>query len=262
MRLDDRVAVVTGAARGIGQAIARKLLEAGAQVIVVDLNQEDVDKSCAAIAESAGANAGERIAGFACDVSKPYSVEALFKSIKEQFARLDILVNNAGITRDGLFMRMTYEQWSEVIDVNLTGTYLCCRHALTLLRKSPCGRIINISSVAADGNIGQANYAASKAGVIGLTKTLAIELARRRVTVNAVAPGFIDTAMTKAVPEEARQHWISKIPSGRPGSPEDVAGTVVFLASDGAGYITGEVLQVDGGMSTPAAVAASLGKSD
>jgi 3-oxoacyl-(acyl-carrier-protein) reductase len=261
MKLQDRVAVVTGSARGIGKAIVQKLLDAGAKVVVVDLNQDDVDKTCREIAEASGAAAGERIAGFDCDVSKPYSVEALFKSVKDRFGSLDILVNNAGITRDGLFMRMTYEQWKEVIDVNLNGTYLCCRHAFSMLRRSECGRIINISSVAAGGNIGQANYAASKAGVIGLTKTLAIELARRRVTVNAVAPGFIDTKMTRSVPEEARKHWIDKIPAGRPGTPNDVAEAVLFLASDDASYITGEVLEVSGGMNTPESVAASLGMS-
>jgi 3-oxoacyl-(acyl-carrier-protein) reductase len=261
MKLQDRVAVVTGSARGIGKAIVQKLLDAGAKVVVVDLNQDDVDKTCREIAEASGAAAGERIAGFDCDVSKPYSVEALFKSVKDRFGSLDILVNNAGITRDGLFMRMTYEQWKEVIDVNLNGTYLCCRHAFSMLRRSECGRIINISSVAAGGNIGQANYAASKAGVIGLTKTLAIELARRRVTVNAVAPGFIDTKMTRSVPEEARKHWIDKIPAGRPGTPNDVAEAVFFLASDDASYITGEVLEVSGGMNTPESVAASLGMS-
>jgi len=261
MKLQDRVAVVTGSARGIGKAIVRKLFDAGARVVVVDLNQDDVDKTCHEIAETSGPEAGERIAGFDCDVSKPYSVETLFKSVKDRFGSLDILVNNAGITRDGLFMRMTYEQWKEVIDVNLNGTYLCCRHAFSMLRRSECGRIINISSVAAGGNIGQANYAASKAGVIGLTKTLAIELARRHVTVNAVAPGFIDTKMTQSVPEEARRHWIDKIPAGRPGTPNDVAEAVLFLASDDASYITGEVLEVSGGMNTPESVAASLGMS-
>jgi 3-oxoacyl-[acyl-carrier protein] reductase len=259
MRLDDRVAVVTGAAKGIGKAIAQKLHGHGARVVIADLAQADIDRAIAEIAGGSGSSGDSTVGGFVCDVSKPESVEALFDFVKRKYDRLDILVNNAGITRDGLFMRMTYEQWKSVIDVNLHGTFLCCRHGLTMIRKSPCGRIINLSSVAAGGNIGQANYAASKAGVIGLTKTLAIELARRQVTVNAVAPGFIDTDMTRAVSEEARQHWISRVPAGRAGTPEDVADAIAFLASDGASYITGEVLEVDGGMSTPEGVAASIG---
>jgi 3-oxoacyl-(acyl-carrier-protein) reductase len=259
MRFDDRVAVVTGSARGIGKAIAQRLFNAGAKVVVVDLDQENVDEACREIASESEAT--ERIAGFACDVSNPESVTALFKSVKERFERCDILVNNAGITRDNLFSRMTFEQWKQVIDVNLTGTFLCCRHAFPMVRKSPSGRIINISSVAAGGNIGQANYSASKAGVIGLTRTLAIELARYNVTANAVAPGFIDTEMTRAVPEKARQVWIEKIPVGRAGTPEDIAEAVEFLASDGASYITGEVMEVDGGMSMPEAVAASFRRS-
>jgi len=259
MQFDDRVAVVTGSARGIGKAIAQRLFNAGAKVVIADLDQESVDEACREIASESGAT--ERIAGFACDVSNPDSVVAFFKSVKAKFERLDILVNNAGITRDNLFSRMTFEQWKQVIDVNLTGTFLCCRHAFPMVRKSPFGRIINISSVAAGGNIGQANYSASKAGVIGLTRTLSIELARYNVTANAVAPGFIDTEMTRAVPEKARQIWIEKIPVGRAGTPEDVAEAVEFLASDGASYITGEVMEVDGGMSMPEAVAASFRRS-
>jgi 3-oxoacyl-(acyl-carrier-protein) reductase len=259
MQFDDRVAVVTGSARGIGKAIAQSLFNGGAKVIVADLDQDNVEEACREIVGDSGGS--DRIAGFACDVSDPESVKALFKSVKERFERLDILVNNAGITRDNLFSRMTFEQWKLVIDVNLNGTFLCCRHAFPMIRKSPAGRIINISSVAAGGNIGQANYSASKAGVIGLTRTLAIELARYNVTANAVAPGFIDTEMTRAVPEKARQVWIEKIPVGRPGTPDDIAEAVVFLASDGAAYITGEVMEVDGGMSMPEAVAASFRRS-
>jgi NAD(P)-dependent dehydrogenase (short-subunit alcohol dehydrogenase family) len=252
MEFKDRVAAVTGSARGIGREIARILYDGGATVVVIDLMQDDVDKACGEIAGATGTGAaGERIAGFACDVADPDSVWSLFKSIKERFGRLDILVNNAGITRDGLFGRMTFEQWKKVIDVNLTGTYLCCRQGLAMLRKSQCGRIVNLSSVAATGNIGQANYSASKAGVIGLTKTLALELARYKLTVNAVAPGFIDTDMTRAVPEKARQYWLDRIPAARAGTVEDVARAVTFLASDDASYITGEVLEVDGGLHVP-----------
>jgi len=252
MEFKDRVALVTGAARGIGKEIARILFDAGATVVVADLLQGDVDSACSEIAGSTESSAdAARICGFTCDVADADSVWALFKSIKDRIGRLDILVNNAGITRDGVFGRMTLEQWKKVIDVNLTGTYLCCRQGLAMLRKSKAGRIVNLSSVAASGNIGQANYSASKAGVIGLTKTLALELARYNLTVNAVAPGFIDTEMTREVPEKARQDWIERVPAGRAGSVEDVARAVVFLASDRASYLTGEVLEVDGGLHVP-----------
>lgn len=261
MELENRVAVVTGSARGIGKAIARRLFESGATVVIVDLAQDDVDEACRSISGDSGAGPQERIAGILGDVADPDSVEALFEQVRTRFDRLDILVNNAGITRDSLFSRMTLQQWKQVIDVNLNGTFLCCHFALSLLRKSPYGRIVNLSSVAAGGNIGQANYAASKAGVIGLTKTLAIELARSHVTVNAVAPGFIDTEMTRAVPEKARQHWIDRIPVGRAGTGDDIAGAVLFLASDRASYITGEVFEVDGGLNAPESVAASIGRS-
>ncbi len=248
MEFQDRTALVTGSARGIGLAIAKLFFDGGAQVVISDLEQGAVDEACRSVA---GSPDDDRIAGFTCDVADSDSVGELFRSVKQRFGKLDILVNNAGITRDGLFARMTLESWRKVIDINLTGTYLCCRQGLAMLRKSPAGRIVNLSSVAASGNIGQANYSASKAGVIGLTKTLALELARYHLTVNAVAPGFIDTKMTEAVPEEARKHWLDKVPTGRAGTPEEVARAAAFLASDQASYITGAVVEVDGGLHVP-----------
>ncbi len=246
--MNGRVALITGAARGIGRAIAQKFYDHGISVIIVDLKETDIQDSIAAIRCASKSDHPGELSGMSCNVSAPDSVEALFKNVKETSNQLDILVNNAGITRDNLFLRMTFEQWQEVISVNLSGTFLCSRHAASLLRKSPHGRIINLSSVAAGGNPGQANYAASKAGVIGLTKTLALELARYNITVNAIAPGFIETDMTRAIPEKARDEWMSKIALGRPGSADDVAETALFLASDRAAYITGEVIGVDGGL--------------
>jgi len=260
MRFEDRVCVVTGSARGIGKAIALRLFGEGATVVVSDLNQEDVDRACREIVDSVPSGGEDRVVGLTCNVADAEAVKAFFGSIKERIGRLDILINNAGITRDNLFSRMTVEQWTSVIDVNLNGTFLCCRYAFPLLRKSPHGRIVNMTSVAAGGNIGQANYSASKAGVIGLTKTLAIEFARYDVTVNAVAPGFIDTEMTRAVPEKARQHWIEKIPAGRAGTGEDIAAAVAFLASDDASYITGEVMEVHGGMNAPESIATTVSR--
>jgi 3-oxoacyl-(acyl-carrier-protein) reductase len=260
MRFENRFCVVTGSARGIGKAIATRLFGEGATVVLCDLNKHDVDRAREEIVEAAAPDGKERIAGATCNVADPEAVKEFFGWVKERFGRLDVLVNNAGITRDNLFSRMTVEQWTSVIDVNLTGTFLCCKYAFPLIRKSSHGRIVNLSSVAAGGNIGQANYAASKAGVIGLTKTLAIEFARYDVTVNAVAPGFIDTEMTRAVPEKARQHWIEKIPAGRAGTADDIAAAVTFLASDESSYITGEVMEVHGGMNAPESIATTVSR--
>ncbi|MGB3974915.1 MAG: SDR family NAD(P)-dependent oxidoreductase [bacterium] len=242
-KLIGRKIVVSGAARGIGFAISNSCLEEGAEVILVDLSMKDLE------------SAAERLAVYRdkiylkeCNVADETQVKALFDFVKNEIGGLDALVNNAGITRDNLFMRMSIDQWQSVIDVNLTGTYLMSRHGIGLIRKSSFGRIVNLSSVVAYGNPGQANYSASKAGVIGLTKTLALELARYNVTVNAIAPGFIETEMTRTLPEKAREEWLTKIPAGRAGQPLDVAETIVFLLSDAASYITGSVIYVDGGL--------------
>lgn len=242
-RLAERIVLITGAARGIGLAIARRCLEEGARIVMVDLKQDDLETAKSSLADLQG-----QIIIKACDVANEEQVKNLAEEIKTELGGLDAVVNNAGITRDNLFMRMTMDQWQSVINVNLTGTYLMARHCVNLIRKSACGRIVNLSSVAANGNPGQANYSASKAGVIGLTKTLALELARYNITVNAIAPGFIETDMTRAIPEKAREEWLSKIPAGRAGQPSDVADAVVFLLSDAAAYITGMVLGVDGGL--------------
>lgn len=242
-RLAERIVLITGAARGIGLAIARRCLEDGARIVMVDLKQEDLETAKDSLADTKG-----DITIKACDVANEEQVKKLADEVKTELGGLDALVNNAGITRDNLFMRMSMEQWQSVINVNLTGTFLMARHCVNLIRKSTSGRIVNLSSVAANGNPGQANYAASKAGVIGLTKTLALELARYNITVNAIAPGFIETDMTRAIPDKAREEWLSKIPAGRAGQPSDVADAVVFLLSDAAAYVTGMVLGVDGGL--------------
>jgi 3-oxoacyl-[acyl-carrier protein] reductase len=242
----NRVALVTGGAQGIGRAIALDLARAGADVAVVDLNPDGV---AAAVAELAAA--GRRAWGFTGDVSSlPFAQEAVEKTVAAA-GGLHVLVNNAGITRDGLLMRMKPEDWDAVLRVNLTGAFNFCKAVVPGMIKQRWGRIVNISSVVgAMGNAGQVNYSASKAGLLGLTKSLAREVASRGVTVNAVAPGFIDTAMTQALPEKAREALLAQIPAGRLGQAADVADAVRYLASEGAGYVTGQVLHVNGGMYT------------
>jgi len=244
MKLQDKVAVVTGGARGIGKAICQKLSEEGAKLAVVDVLQE--------IAEGGAAEfraAGVEAVAFKANVADPAEVEEMIKAVVEKFGRIDILVNNAGITRDNLLIRMKEEEWDAVLAVNLKGTFNCIKAAARPMMKARSGKIVNIASVVGVmGNAGQANYSASKAGVIGLTKTAAKELAGRDINVNAVAPGYIRTEMTEKLSEEARQAFLTVIPLRRGGTAEDVAKAVLFLASDDADYITGQTLHVDGGM--------------
>jgi 3-oxoacyl-[acyl-carrier protein] reductase len=242
--LQGKVAVVTGASQGIGRETALALAQAGAKVVVAARNEE---KLAALVAEITAAG-GEAFA-VKMDVADAEQVKAGFKQVIEKFARLDILVNNAAVTRDGLAMRMKKEDWEAVLQTNLTGAHLCIQQALPTMMKARAGRIINISSIVAQmGNAGQANYVAAKAGLIGLTKAIAIEIASRGITVNAVAPGFIETPMTDVLPDKVKEELKTRIPLGRMGSAKDVAAALVFLASDEAGYITGHVLNVNGGM--------------
>ena len=244
MSLSGRVAVVTGASQGIGRAIALKLSQTGATVALAARNQGKLEELMSEIEAANG-----RAAAFVVDVGKEEQVKATFKQMIAQLGRIDILVNNAGITRDQLVMRMKRSDWDEVINTNLTSAYLCIQQALGSMLKQRWGRIINVTSVFGQiGQAGQANYASSKAGLIGLTMAMAREVASRSITCNAVAPGFIETAMTSALSEEFKQTALKVIPLGRVGSTDDVANAVVFLASDEAGYITGHVLNVNGGM--------------
>ena len=242
--LKDKVAVVTGASQGIGRDTALALAEAGAKVAVAARNEE---KLASLVNEIAG-KGGEALA-VKMDVADAEQVKAGFKQVLERFGRLDILVNNAAITRDGLSMRMKLDDWDAVLRTNLTGAHLCIQQALSVMMKARAGRIINISSVVAQmGNAGQANYVAAKAGLIGLTKAIAMEIASRNITVNAVAPGFVETPMTDVLSDKVKEDLRTRIPLGRMGLPRDVAAAIVFLASDEAAYITGHVLAVNGGM--------------
>jgi 3-oxoacyl-[acyl-carrier protein] reductase len=240
----DKIAVVTGASRGIGRSIALALVEAGATVVAVDLDKAATDAVVAEL-QAAGGKALPVVA----NVTSADDAERIIAEAMGAFGRVDILINNAGITRDGLLVRMKEEDWDAVLTVNLKGAFLCTRAVAKVMTKQRYGRIINIASVVGQmGNAGQANYCASKAGLMGLTKSNARELAKRNITVNAVAPGFIATAMTDALPEKVREELAAQIPLERLGSADDIANAVLFLAGERSGYITGHVLSVNGGM--------------
>lgn len=244
MSLQDKVAIVTGASRGIGRAIALRLAEAGADIVLTATTFEGANKVAEEIERL-----GRKALAFALNVAEIQECVDLVKTTLDKFSKVDILVNNAGLTCDNLLVRMKEEEWDKVLDINLKGAFNCIRASTKTLMKQRAGKIINITSVVGIiGNAGQANYCASKAGVIGLTKSVARELAPRNIQVNAVAPGYIETDMTKDLPDDIRQTLVDAIPLGRIGRPEDVAALVSFLASEDADYMTGQILTIDGGM--------------
>ncbi len=244
MQFKDKVTIVTGGARGIGKAISAKLASGGAKLAIVDIMQEVAEETAAEFrAQGVDARA------YSANVAKVEDVENMVKAVLDDFGQVDILINNAGITRDNLLIRMKEEEWDAVIAVNLKGVFNCTKAVARPMMKARSGKIVNIASVVGVmGNAGQANYSAAKAGVIGLTKTTAKELASRNINVNAVAPGYIETEMTHKLTDEARAAFLDNIPLNRPGYPKDVANVVAFLASEDSSYLTGQVLKIDGGM--------------
>jgi 3-oxoacyl-[acyl-carrier protein] reductase len=244
MSLSGKVALVTGASRGIGRAVALKLASEGADLVVTATSLDRVQKTADEISRM-----GRKVLAVKVNVAVAAEVETLFAKVIDSFGKLDILVNNAGITRDGLLMRMKDADWNAVLDVNLTGTFTCTREAVKIMAKAKSGSIVNISSVVGEmGNAGQANYCASKAGVIGFSKAAAREYAKRNITVNVITPGFIDTDMTEVLSPAVKEDLLKQIPIGRFGKPADVANAVYFLVSELGSYITGHVLAVNGGM--------------
>ena len=242
---EKKIAVVTGGARGIGKAIALELAKAGNLVVINYNGSEEKARETKAEIETAGGQADI----LQCNVADFDACEAFFKAVAEKYGRVDILVNNAGITKDNLIMRMSEEEFDKVIEVNLKGAFNCMKHVSRIMLKQKSGHIINMSSVSGVmGNAGQVNYCASKAGIIGMTKSLARELGSRGITVNAIAPGFIETEMTDVLPEDVKENLLASIPLKRMGQTKDIAETVAFLASDKAAYITGQTISVDGGM--------------
>ena len=244
MKLENKIAIVTGGARGIGKAISMSLANEGATIAIVDINEEAAQETADEMNK-----AGFTAKGYKANVASPEDVNAMVKAVIKDFGQVDILVNNAGITRDNLIMRMTENEWDLVIDINLKGTFNCIKAVTRPMMKARSGKIVNIASiVGVMGNAGQANYCASKGGVIGLTKSAARELAARNINVNGVAPGYIQTEMTDVLSDEAKEWFMNNIPLKRAGSPESVASVVTFLAGPDSEYITGQTINLDGGM--------------
>ena len=244
MEVNDKVAIVTGGAQGIGKAIGLLLARKGADIAIADINAAQANATAKEIE-----GLGKRCLAVEADISQPAEAEKVSKATIDAFGKVDILVNNAGVTRDNLFLRMKEPEWDSVSAINLKSVFSCSKAVVRYMSKQRAGKIINIASVVGQmGNVGQANYAASKAGIIGLTKTLAQEFALRGINVNAVAPGFIETEMTRSLPEKVKEEFLHRIPFGRMGAPEEVADAVLFLASDASRYITGQVINVNGGL--------------